>query len=131
MPAATAPLGKPSAKPTSGFTKPAGLSRQTSSSTKENTEVEEEEETSGLQPVHLGVSIVALLLTALFLFTTYKADQTPNRVSDYLFGKPVAADDAGYAPSASDDDSDDEEEAASSSSSASDDEDEDDEDDDE
>lgn len=129
MPAATAPLGKPTAsKPTTGFTKPAGLSRQTASgtSTKETTTVDEEEENTGLQPIHLGVSIVAALLAALFLFTTYTGDQTPNRVSDYLFGKPSAGDVSADYTSASDD-----EDSSSSASDSEDEEDEEDEGDDE
>ena len=86
MPTATAPLGKPSATKPTGFTKPAGLSRQTTI----KKDVEEEEETSSLQPVHIGISAVALILAALFMWTVYNGDQTPNRTSEYLFGQPTA-----------------------------------------
>ena len=98
MPAATAPLGKPSTatKPT-GFTKPAGLSRQTGAA---KNEAEDEETEPQLQPVHIGISAVALLLALLFAWTVYQGDQVPNRTSDYLFGQPAAADDS--ATSASD-----------------------------
>ena len=73
---------------------------------------EEEEENTGLQPVHLGFSFVALLLAGLFLYTTYTTDQTPNRVSDYLFGTPKTGDDAGYTSSSSaNDDSDSEDDS--------------------
>lgn len=102
MPAATAPLGKPSAasKPT-GFTKPAGLSRQTGSA--EKSDGEEEEGEKQLQPVHIGISAVALLLALLFMWTVYKGDQVPNRVSDYLFGQPTQADASAPSDYASDD----------------------------
>ena len=104
MPAATAPLGKPSAasKPT-GFTKPAGLSRQTGSA---KAETEEEEGEKPLQPVHIGISAVALLLSLLFVWTAYQADQVPNRVSDYLFGQPSTAADNAVVGSTSSDDED-------------------------
>ena len=103
MPTATAPLGKPSAptKPAAGLTKP-GLSRQTSAP--KDAAADEEEEAAGLQPIHLGISVVALLLAALFLFTAYSADQTPNRVSDYLFGRPDVTDDSGSSAYSSDSD---------------------------
>lgn len=89
MPTATTPLGKPAAaaKP-AGFTKPAGLSRQTAPAKSEETEEEE----VGLQPVHIGISAVALILSILFVWTVYTGDQVPNRTSDYLFGQPTAAD---------------------------------------
>lgn len=113
MPAATAPLGKPGAatKPT-GFTKPAGLSRQTSSAKDDS---EEEEGEKPLQPVHIGISALALLLSLLFVWAAYKGDQVPNRVSDYLFGQPSVADDSSASmssasQSSSDDDDEDEEE---------------------
>lgn len=122
MPAATSPLGKPTASKPTGFTKPAGLSRQTAAAKEE-----EEEESPGLQPIHLGISIVALILAALFAFTTYQADQTPNRVSPYLLGEPKAGD-VGTA-SSSYDATDDEDEDDNSSSSTSGDEDEDDDED--
>lgn len=101
MPTATAPLGKPGAAKTASI-KPAGLSRQNAA---KNEAAEEEEEEQGLQPVHLGVAVVALLLAGFFLFTTYKTDQTPNRVSEYLFGKPNAEDTSGYSSSDDDDSS--------------------------
>lgn len=59
-----------------------------------------------MQPVHIGISAVALLLAILFLWTAYKADQVPNRVSEYMFGQPSAADSSSSASSASDSDSD-------------------------
>lgn len=100
MPAATAPLGKPAAasKPTAGFTKPAGLSRQTGSAKHDE---EEEEGEKPLQPVHIGLSVVALLLSLLFAWTVYQGDQVPNRKSDYLFGKPVAEADGSASSSSS------------------------------
>lgn len=122
MPAATAPLGKPAASKPTGFTKPAGLSRQTASA---KDTAAEEEEAPGLQPVHLGISVVALLLAGLFAFTAYTADQTPNRVSEYLFGDPGASDASSSA--AAEDDSDDGDSADSGSSSDSEEEDEEDE----
>lgn len=90
MPAATSPLGKKpaGAKPT-GFTKPAGLSRQTAPA-----KTEEDEAEKGPQPVHIGISAVALILAGLFAWMVYKGDQTPNRVSDYIFGQPQAGADA-------------------------------------
>ena len=105
MPTATVPVGRPvspaatpaqqtpeadGAKP-AGFTMPTGLSRQTASNRGE----EEEEEEKGLQPVHLGISIASLLAALLFCYSAYSADRIPNRVSDYLFGQPAAADSSG------------------------------------
>lgn len=122
MPAATAPLGKPSAaaKPstaTTGFTKPAGLSRQTAAAKEED-----DAEPAAPQPILLGASILVLLLAALFAYAAYTGDQVPNRVSDYLFGAPDAlsddggssgydsSDDDGYSSSASDDEDDEDDE---------------------
>lgn len=94
MPAATAPIGKPAApggakKVTSpkpaGFTKPAGLSRQTA-------QEEEEEEAKPASPAFIGINIAALLAAALLFFTVYSTDQTPKRSSGYLFGEPATAD---------------------------------------
>lgn len=82
-------MGKPA-----GFTKPAGLSRQTASNA-----VDEEEEEVGLQPVHIGLSAVALLIALLFCWQTYSADQTPNRTSDYFFGTPSVSDSSGSSDS--------------------------------
>lgn len=103
MPTATAPIGKPAAAKATGFTKPS-LSRQTGS---DKNEVDEEEESPGLQPVHLGISVVALLLGILLAFTVFRTDQTPNRVSssDYFFGEPKAADSASVAADTEEDSS--------------------------
>lgn len=107
MPTATAPLGKPAAAKPTGFTKPAGLSRQTPAAVKKD--IVEEEETPGLQPVHIGISAVALILAALFMWTVYDGDQTPNRTSEYLFGAPGAEEQD--ATVSTDDSSDDEEDS--------------------
>ena len=124
MPTATAPIGKPAATKTTGFVKP-GLSRQTGGSK----EVEDEEEESpGLQPVHLGISVLALLLGALLAYTVFSTDQTPNRhnSTDYFFGEPNAA--PTDSPSAVVSADDDEEENSSSAAASDDDEDDEDED---
>lgn len=71
---------------------PTGLSRQTAS---DKSVEEEEEEEKGPQMVHLGISIAALLAALLFCYAAYSSDHTPNRVSDYLFGQPVAAEGSG------------------------------------
>lgn len=115
MPTATAPLGKPAAAKTAGFVKP-GLSRQTGAPK----EVDEEEESPGLQPVHLGISVLALILAALFTYMTYSTDQTPKRVSDadYFFGQPKATDVGSGSYTSADDD----EDSGSSSSDTDDDE---------
>ena len=98
MPAATAPIGKPSAsgstkkatsQKSSGITRPAGLSRQTAT--------EEEEEVKPVTPAFIGINIAALLMAALFLFTVYSTDQTPKRSSEYLFGED--SDSSGYSAS--------------------------------
>ena len=114
MPAATAPLGKPApaAKPSGGISMPTGLSRQTAPAKADSAEEEVEQ---GPQPVHIAISAIALLLSLLFAWTVYQGDQVPNRVSDYLFGQPNAADDSATsysAPAADEEDngSDDEEE---------------------
>ncbi len=111
MPAATVPVpaGKPAPaaapKPAAtGFVKPAGLSRQTVSN-----KVEEDEEIeAGPKPVHLGISIAAVLVSLLFIYAAYSADHTPNRVSSYLFPEPQAAEsaDSDYDASSSDEGSD-------------------------
>ena len=126
MPAATAPLGKPSeaAKPAAPGAKPAAPA---ASDTPQRTDDEEEEETPGLQPVHLGISVVALLIAALFLYTTYTADQTPNRTSEYLFGTPKT-EDSSYSSSDYSSSDDDDDDRGGSSSSSDDEDDEDDED---
>ena len=112
-PAASETTPKPSS---AGFVKPAGLSRQTVS-----TKIEEEEEIEvGPKPVHLGISIAAVLVSLLFVWAAYSADHTPNRVSDYLFPEPQAAEGSTYSSSSDDegsseDSSGDEEESSSDS----------------
>lgn len=120
MPAATAPLGKPeAAKPSSpSATKDSTDPDKPATTTADE---EEEEENVGLQPVHLGLSVAALLVAGLFLFTTYTADQTPNRASEYLFGTPKVAD-VSMSNYGDDDDSGSSSRASSASSNDSDDE---------
>ena len=119
MPSATVPMGKPAPaaskaatkQPAPGFIKPAGLSRQTVSN-----KVEDEEEVeTGPQPVQLGISIAATLVALLFAYTAYSADHTPNRVSDYLFPEPQAAEGSGNDGGEFSTSSDDEETSADSS----------------
>ena len=105
MPAATTPLGKPSAAKPSGFTMPTGLNRQTAPA---KSETEAEEEDQGPKPVHIGISAVALIIALLFAWTVYQGDQVPNRTSDYMFGQPVAEGSANSSGSSASDDSDDE-----------------------
>lgn len=90
MPAATVPVGKAAGanaptKP-AGFTRPAGLSRQTASRV-----ADEEEEEVAFQPVPFSISVVAALISLFFCWQVYSADQTPNRTSEFLFGDPSAA----------------------------------------
>ncbi len=103
MPTATAPIGKPAgfAKP-AGFTKPAGFSRPKDTA-------EEDEEPQKTHPVLLGLGIVTILLMAFLCWMQYSIDQTPGRVTEGLFGKPVAG---AAADAGSDYSSDDSEEAA-------------------
>ena len=69
---------------------------------------EDEEIEAGPKPVHLGISIAAVLVSLLFIYAAYSADHTPNRVSSYLFPEPQAAEsaDSDYDASSSDEGSD-------------------------
>lgn len=96
MPVATAPIGKPA-----GFSKPAGFTKPTGFG---KPAADEDDEPRKDHPVILVLAIVSVLLMAFFCFLQYQVDQTPGRVSEYLFGNPSAASaDSSYDESADDD----------------------------
>jgi len=97
MPAATAPIGKPA-----GFTKPAGFAKPAGFG--KPAAADDDDEPKKDHPVVLTLAILSVLVMGFVCFLQYQIDQTPGRLSEYVFGAPVA-EDASYSEDEGTDDS--------------------------